>query len=102
MADDPIPVDAAHAMRTLTRYQQHPPDVGGHDSPARGRFGREVPAPATEDVQMADARKMMQSEHGDDAFETGGYQVDPHAVADAIIDRLMAGRIFRTHPAEER
>jgi hypothetical protein len=91
MADDSIPADAAHAMQALTRYQQH----------ARGRFGREVPAPATEDVQMADARKTMQSDPGDDAYETGGYQIDPHAVADAIIDRLMAGRTLPKRPAEE-
>jgi anti-sigma28 factor (negative regulator of flagellin synthesis) len=104
MADDPIPADAAHAMQAVTRYQQHPPDRVGtdrQDRPARGRFGREVPAPATEDVQMADARKTMQRDHGDEGFETGAYKIDPHAVADAIIDRLMAGRILPTRPADQ-
>jgi hypothetical protein len=91
-------------MQTVTRYQ-HPADsVGGHkqDGPARGRFGREVSAPATEDVQMADARKTMQSEHADEGFETGAYKVDAHAVADAILARLMAGRTLPRHSADER
>ena len=52
---------------------------------ARGRFGREVPAPATDDVQMADARTTMQSDRGDERFETAGYEVDADAVADAIV-----------------
>jgi hypothetical protein len=95
MADDPIPADAAHAMQTVTRYQQL-------ERSARGRFGREVPAPATEDVQMADARKTMQSDHGDECLETGRYEIDADAVADAIITRLMAGRTLPGRPADER
>jgi anti-sigma28 factor (negative regulator of flagellin synthesis) len=95
MAEDPITADAARAMQTVTRYQEQ-------DRTARGRFGREVPAPATDDVQMADARKTMQSDHGDECFETGAYEVDADAVADAIIARLMAGRTLSRHPAEER
>jgi hypothetical protein len=105
MAEDPIPADAAHAMQTVTRYQQHPADfVGGHkqERPARGRFGRDVLAPATEDVQMADARKTMQSEHADDGFGTGRYEIDADAVADAIIARLMAGRTLHRHSADEQ
>jgi hypothetical protein len=94
MAEDPISADAAHAMQTVTRYVQ--------DSPARGRFGREVPAPATEDVQMADARKTMKSDRADEASETGGYEIDADAVADAIIARLMAGRMLPRHPADDR
>jgi hypothetical protein len=85
MADDPIPADAAHAMQTVTRYQ-------AEIRAARGRFGRDVPGLAPDDVQMADARTTM---HTDDAPERGeaiGYQVDPDAVAAAIIDRLKAGR----------
>jgi hypothetical protein len=94
MAEGPIPADAAHAMQTVTRYQQE-------DRAERGRFGRDVLAPATEDVQMADARKTMQSEHADD-FESGGYEIDADAVADAIIARLMAGRTLHRHPADEQ
>jgi hypothetical protein len=95
MAEDPIPADAAHAMQTVTRYQQE-------DRSARGRFGRDVRAPATEDVQMADARTTMQIDHADKALETAGYVVDSGAVADAIIARLMAGRTLPRHPADER
>jgi anti-sigma28 factor (negative regulator of flagellin synthesis) len=95
MAEGPIPADAAHAMQTVTRYQQQ-------DRTERGRFGRDVLAPATEDVQMADARKTMQSEHADDGFENGRYEIDADAVADAIIARLMAGRTLHRHPADEQ
>jgi hypothetical protein len=105
MAEDPISADAAHAMQTVTRYQQHPADfVGGNkpDGPARGRFAREVPAPATEDVQMAEARKTMKSDRADEACETGGYEIDADAVADAIIARLMAGRALPRLPADDR
>jgi hypothetical protein len=102
MAKDPIPADAAHAMQAVTRYHQHLADlVGGEDGPARGRFGREVRALATEDVQMADARTTMQSEHPEDRRENGGYVIDANAVADAIIARLMAGRTLPRHPADD-
>jgi hypothetical protein len=50
---------------------------------------------------MADARKTMQSEHADDGFENGRYEIDADAVADAIIARLMAGRTLHRHPADE-
>ena len=96
MADDPIPADAAHAMHTVTRYpHQNPADiVGGHrqDSTARGRFGRDVPGVAPDDVQMADARTTMQTDDALEGAENVGYVIDPDAVAAAIIDRLMAGR----------
>jgi hypothetical protein len=88
MADDPKPADAAHAMQTVTRYpQQH--------GAARGRFGREVPGLATDDVQMADARTTMQSNDAPEGAQTTGYVIDPDAVAAAIVDRLMAGRALR-------
>jgi len=44
----------------------------------------------------------MLSDYGDEAFETGGYEIDADAVAGAIIARLMAGRTLSRHPAEER
>jgi len=44
----------------------------------------------------------MQSEHADDGFENGRYEIDADAVAGAIIARLMAGRTLSRHPAEER
>jgi hypothetical protein len=94
MAEGPIPADAAHAMHTVIRYPQH------EDRAARGRFGREVPGPATDDVQTADARKTMQTDDALERAETVGYVIDPDAVAAAIIDRLMAGRTFPTRPED--
>ena len=44
----------------------------------------------------------MQSEHADDGFENGRYEIDADAVADAIIARLMAGRTLHRHPADEQ
>ena len=94
MAEDPIPADAVHAMPALTRYE-------GQDRTARGRFGRDVPAPVTDDVQMADARTSMQTDP-DDGFQTAAYEVDADAVAGAIIARLLAGRTLPLHPADDR
>jgi hypothetical protein len=69
MADESIPADAARAMRTMTR-QEEP------DAATRGRFGRDVQAPP-------------------ERVEAVGYEIDPDAVAAAIIDRLLAGRALR-------
>ena len=44
----------------------------------------------------------MQSDHGDECLETGRYEIDADAVADAIITRLMAGRTLPGRPADER
>jgi hypothetical protein len=93
MADDPIPADAAHAMQTVTRYEVH-------SRAARGRFGRDVPGLAADDVQMADARTTMQSDDAPEGVGALGYQVDPHAVAAAIVDRLLAGRTLPA-PADD-
>jgi hypothetical protein len=93
MADDPISADAARAMQTVIRSHSHLADfVGGHkqDRTARGRFGRDVPGLAPDDVQ--DARTTMQMDDGLDRVEALGYEVDADAVAGAIIDRLLAGR----------
>jgi hypothetical protein len=83
MADDPIPADAAHEMQTVIRSHTK-------DRTARGRFGRDVPGPAADDVQ--DARTTMKTDDGLERLETLGYEVDADAVAEAIIDRLLAGR----------
>jgi hypothetical protein len=90
MAKDPISADAAHAMQTMTRYPQQ------KDMTARGRFGRDVPGPAADDAQMADARTTMHSDDVPERADTMGYVIDPDAVAAAIIDRLMAGRTLPT------
>jgi hypothetical protein len=96
MAEDPTAVDTAHAMKTATRYEQH------QDALERGRFGREVrPAPAA-DVSMADARTTMQTDRADGRFLRAGYEIDAHAVADAIVDRLLAGRTLAPLRTDDR
>jgi len=94
MAEDPIPAEELHAMPALTRYQVE-------DRTDRGRFGRDVPAPATDDPQMADARTSMESD-AEGRFETFGYEVDAAAVADAILVRLLAGGTLRARCADDR
>ena len=76
-------------MQTVTRYQQA-------GSAARGRFERDVPGLATDDVQMAEARTTMRDDDAPDGPEALGYVIDPDAIAGAIIDRLMAGGTLRT------
>ena len=94
MDRDPNPADAAHAMKTALRYQQQ--------AARRGRFGREVPAaPATDDVQTAEARTTMQTDGPDGTGESGVYMIDAHAVAEAILDRLIAGRTLAVPPPPE-
>ena len=96
MAEDPTPVDTAHAMKTATRYQQQ-------DALGRGRFGREVrPAPAADDVPMADARTTMQTDRVEAPFETARYEIDADAVADAILSRLLAGRTLAPPRGDDR
>jgi len=57
----------------------------------KGRFGRAV----TSD----DARAAGSAADGpDERFETLGYAVDARAVADAIVERLLAGRTLRLPP----
>ena len=92
MAEHPIAADGVQAMPALTRYKK---------DTARGRFGRDVPAPATDDVQMADARTSMQSE-GEGRFEIAGYEIDADAVADAIVARLLAGGTLLLRPVDDR
>jgi hypothetical protein len=107
MAGDPLRADAARAMQTVIRSHTHPAGaVGGHEHPAdivgghrqertaRGRFGRDVPGPAPDDVQ--DARTTMQTDDTLERVAALGYRVDPDAVAGAIIDRLLAGRTLPT------
>jgi hypothetical protein len=93
MAEDSIAVDTTHAMTTATRYPRQ--------EAARGRFGREV-RPAPDDVQMADARTTMQTDRAEERFETAGYEIDPNAVADAILSRLLAGRTIAPRPSGDR
>jgi hypothetical protein len=75
MADRPTRADVALAMTTMLHYQQR-----------AGRFGREVQREA-----MDDASTPM----GAERFETVDYVVDAHAVAEAIITRLLDGRTIK-------
>ena len=84
MRDSPSGADAAHVMRTATRYAEQQ-DTRDQPAAAAGRFGRQVPPDSvaeTRKVQVDQMRNRMQR---------GGYRVDPHAVAEAIIARLKAG-----------
>jgi hypothetical protein len=77
MQDDLNPADASLAMTTLLRHKQQQ---------RAGRFGRAVPG---EDVETdATGTAMNQPEAGTGA----SYAVDPDAVAEAILERLVAGR----------
>jgi hypothetical protein len=83
MGDEPIAADAARAMQTVIRSHTL-------DRAARGRFGRDVRDPATDDAQQAGTT--MQTDDALERVAALGYRVDPDAVAGAIIDRLLAGR----------
>jgi hypothetical protein len=82
MGDPPNGADAAHVMTTATRYAEQQ-----DQSAAPGRFGRKVPL----DPEVAETRK-VQVDQMRNRMQRGGYRVDPHAVAEAIIARLQAGR----------
>ena len=95
MAEGPTPVDTTHAMKTAIRYERQ-------EAATLGRFGREVqPAPAA-DMQMADARTTMQTDGAAAPFDPAGYQVDAHAVAHAIVSRLLAGRTLAVPRSDKR
>jgi hypothetical protein len=96
MAEGSSPADTAHAMKTASRYDLQ-------EVRARGRFGRDVrTAAAHDDVPMADARKTMHTDRGEERLETAGYHVDPDAVASAIVHRLLAGRTLPPARDDER
>jgi hypothetical protein len=81
--------DARHAMQTTLRYeQQH-----GCSEPVReGRFGR---APEITDRLVTDASTPTERDAGPERIDVLRYQVDPDAVARAILERLVAGRTLR-------
>jgi hypothetical protein len=86
MSHDERDADAALAMTTVLRYQQR-----------AGRFGRDVRG--VDEVQMDDARTAMETDCDDDCRRTAGYVIDAHAVAAAIVERLLAGRTLKPPPA---
>jgi hypothetical protein len=70
-------------MKAVVRYSQR-----------AGRFGRDS---RDELVPAADTSTAMETNDPGKRLEPSGYLVDPSAVAAAIIDRLVAGRILRRH-----
>jgi hypothetical protein len=47
-----------------------------------------------DDAHVADARTTTHADDGQDRFDQVRYEVDPDAVARAIVDRLVAGRTW--------
>jgi hypothetical protein len=79
--------DARDAMQTTLRYEQQE----GHSEPAReGRFGR---APETTDRPVTDPSTSIERDDGQ--IDVVRYEVDPDAVARAILERLVAGGTIR-------
>jgi len=78
--------DAAHAMQITLRYEQQ---SGLSQSGREGRFGR---VPSTDDEPVADARTTMDPDGEQERIDVVHYEVDPDAVAQAILARLVAGR----------
>jgi hypothetical protein len=66
-------------MSALLRYRQQP-----------GRFGREIRDDRNPTADRRPSVETSAAKPGD----TTGYLVDPRAVAAAIIDRLVAGRVL--------
>ena len=67
-------------MTTLLRYQQR-----------TGRFGRAVPSEYVETHGTG-----MPTPEDEEPSLPAGYVIDADAVAEAIIDRLVAGRTLKT------
>jgi hypothetical protein len=87
--DAPTAADLARVTTTAIRYQQ--------DHHKAGRFGREVRA------MPDDGRKAERSTKtgtGEPHVLAARYEVDPHAVAGAIIARLAAGGTLRLPPED--
>ena len=78
--------DARHAMQTTLRHEQQ--DVGS-DAAREGRFGR---APETTDRQVTDPCAPAERDARPARIDVVRYEVDPDAVARAILERLIAGR----------
>jgi hypothetical protein len=95
MDRDASPADAAHAMKTATRYQQQ--------VTRRGRFGRDVStSPAIDDAQTFESRTTMLKDGPDGRNGTEVYMIDANAVAEAILTRLIAGRTFPPPPRDPK
>ena len=80
----PSPADASHAMETVTRYEQRDEL---REPVTEGRFGRDARQGENVDGPQTDIHS-----DGDQWEPLVDYQVDPDAVAAAIVNRLLAGR----------
>ena len=81
--------DARHAMQTTLRYEQQ----DGRSEPAReGRFSR---APEITDQPVTDPTPAPDRDDHHKRIDAVHYEVDPDAVARAILERLVAGRAIR-------
>jgi hypothetical protein len=88
--------DAPGAMETTLRDEQQ----DGRSEPGReGRFGRVLP---TDDVPVADSRTTMDPDGEQERLDLVRYEVDPAAVAAAILERLVAGRTLRLRRDDRR
>ncbi len=86
--------DARHAMQTTLRYEQQE----RRTEPAReGRFER---APGTTDHPVSDPTPSTERDDHHKRVDAVHYEVDPDAVARAILDRLVAGRTIRVPRGE--
>ena len=89
IGDEPTAADLARVTTTAIRYQQ--------DQHKAGRFGREVRT-MPDDGRKAEPR--TNTETGERRVLAARYEVDPHAVAEAIIARLAAGGSLRLRPEQ--
>jgi hypothetical protein len=89
IGDEPTPADLARVTTTAIRYKQHQHKAG--------RFGREVRR-MPDEGRKAEPRKDTGT--GELRVLAARYEVDPHAVAEAIIARLAAGGSLRLRPEE--
>ena len=81
-------------MQITLRYEQQ----RGRPAPGlEGRFGR---APASDDVPVTHARTTMDPNGEQERIDLARYEIDPDAVARAILDRLVAGRTIPAPPAD--
>ena len=75
-------------MQTTLRYEQQDERT---ELGQPGRFGRALSA---EEVHVADARTTSNQDGEPERTDAVHYEVDPDAVARAILERLVAGRTW--------
>jgi anti-sigma28 factor (negative regulator of flagellin synthesis) len=83
MADPPSGDDASHMRKPATRHAEQ---QDACDGAATGRFGRQGPLDSVAETRTVKVDQMR------NRLARGDYRVDSHAVAEAIVARLWAGR----------